>query len=182
MENLKIIKNFEIPKGTKIITQKMFNEIDNTKIKSITIPDGVTKIDDYAFYHCWSLKYITIPDSVEKIGFAAFDETQISWKAIPKHIYEKQIPEGLFSGMNMEGFEIPNSVEKIGDYAFGYCKNLQSITIPNTVKEIGDGAFEGCNRLDLITIPEKFKYQLDDIGIDTSKVNVEFTKSNEREM
>ena len=42
-------------------------------MKSITIPDGVTRIEDYAFEGCSNLKSITIPSSVRSIGFGAFD-------------------------------------------------------------------------------------------------------------
>ena len=40
---------------------------------SYTIPDGVTKIDDYAFEYCSYLTSITIPESVTEIGFYAFN-------------------------------------------------------------------------------------------------------------
>ena len=37
------------------------------------LPDGVTTIDDYAFYSCSSLSSITVPESVTSIGTRAFD-------------------------------------------------------------------------------------------------------------
>ena len=40
---------------------------------SYTIPDGVTKIDDYAFEYCSYLTSITIPESVTSIGAYAFN-------------------------------------------------------------------------------------------------------------
>lgn len=83
---------------------------------------------------------------------------------------------------NLKSIEIPSSVKYIGDSAFENCESLESIEIPNSVLCIGPYAFHNCESLESITIPEQFKYELDEIGIDESKVKVEFTKSNEREM
>ena len=45
---------------------------------------------------------------------------------------------------SLESVEIPNSVTKIGDYAFQGCKSLSSVEIPSSVKKIGDKAFMCC--------------------------------------
>ena len=41
-------------------------------IRSYTIPDGVTKIQDLAFLHCYSLRSVIIPNSITSIGNSAF--------------------------------------------------------------------------------------------------------------
>ena len=46
--------------------------INGAEATSITIPNGVTSIGDYAFYKCSNLMSITIPDSVTSIGNYAF--------------------------------------------------------------------------------------------------------------
>ena len=38
------------------------------ELEQVTIADGITSIDDYAFYACEALKSITIPKSVTHIG------------------------------------------------------------------------------------------------------------------
>ena len=49
---------------------------------------------------------------------------------------------------------IPNSVKKIGEWAFSFCESLEKITIPDSVTEIGNGAFYECKSLKEITIPD----------------------------
>ena len=44
-----------------------------SKIKSVAILDGITSIDDGAFFDCSSLASVTIPDSVTSIGECAFE-------------------------------------------------------------------------------------------------------------
>ena len=98
---------------------------------NVVIPDGVTKIGDYAFSCCSSLTSVTIPDSVTSIGNDAF-----------------------FNCIGLTSITIPDSVMKIGDYAFYGCSGLTSVTIPDSVAKIGDYAFRNCSRLTSVTIPD----------------------------
>ena len=61
----------------------------------------------------------------------------------------------IFNGYNtiIKTIIIPDTVEKIGDYAFGGLSALTSITIPDSVNSIGEQAFCNCKSLKSITIP-----------------------------
>ena len=96
--------------------------IKNIKIKSITIPDGVTSIGDGAFYGCSSLQSIAIPDGVTSIGYGAF-----------------------YGCSSLQSIAIPDGVTSIKNLAFYGCSSLQSIEIPDGVTSIGDYAFDGCS-------------------------------------
>lgn len=45
---------------------------EQTKLTSVTLPDGLEKIADDAFFNCTSLKTLTLPDSVTSLTGAAF--------------------------------------------------------------------------------------------------------------
>lgn len=64
--------------------------VNNKSITHITIPEGVTTIEKWAFSGCSSLKSIKIPNSVTTIG------------------------DGAFRGCSsLQSIDIPNSVTKI---------------------------------------------------------------------
>jgi hypothetical protein len=56
-------------------------------------------------------------------------------------------PEG-----KTETMTIPNSVTRIGRYAFYQCSKLTAVDIPNSVTSIGDYAFYRCSGLNSVTI------------------------------
>ena len=64
------------------------------------------------------------------------------------------IGKSSFSNLSLTSITIPNSVTKIGDYAFMVCSSMTNITIPNSVTSIGRYAFYGCTNLTNITIPD----------------------------
>ena len=100
-------------------------------VTSLILPNGITKIANYAFYNCGSITSIMISNSVTSIG------------------------EDAFSGCSsLTSIMIPNSVTNIGDSAFYGCSSLTSVTIPDSVTSIGEYAFRGCNSLTSITIPD----------------------------
>lgn len=48
----------------------------------------------------------------------------------------KRIEFGLFGGSALESIIVPEGVEYISFYAFGYCKGLRIIYFPSTIKSI----------------------------------------------
>ena len=105
--------------------------VNNKSITHITIPEGVTTIEKWAFSGCKALQSINIPNCVTTIGDFAF------------------------SGCSeLKSIDIPNSVTKIGNDAFRNCSALQCIDIPNSVTKIGEDAFSHCSALQSINVSD----------------------------
>ena len=54
----------------------------------------------------------------------------------------------------MKVVELPEGLETIESYAFGYCHSLTQVHIPSSVKSLGAGAFYKCNALEVVELPE----------------------------
>ena len=125
-----------------------FNQCEN--LKSITIPNSVTKIDDAAF--AWTgIEQLTIPNSVERISPYICEGCQ-SLKSITLSNIMTEIHASAFGNCtSLTNVTIPDSVTSIDGAAFGNCTGLTSIIIPNSVTSIGEYAFEDCTSLSTIT-------------------------------
>ena len=87
--------------------------------------------EQFNFITC--LQSIEIPDGVTIIDYDSFD-------------YEGQAEIGLVS------IVLPESVIRIGDYAFNNCHLLTNVSLNAGLTDIGDEAFKGCP-ITSVTIP-----------------------------
>lgn len=121
----------------------------------LTIPDGITKIGNAAFYKCANLENITIPNSVIEIGDSAFGYTNISSIDIPASV--KKIGTYCFmQNINanvLKSITFHEGLETICNGAFRY-HGCENITLPSSVKTIEEAAFEDGKLLKTFTIPE----------------------------
>ena len=122
-------------------------------LTSVTIPDSVTSIEDYAFSSC-PLTSVIIPNSVTNLGIGVFSGcSDIKTAVIGNGV--TNISELTFSGCSgMVDVVIPDSVTAIGGQSFYDCGSLTKITIPDNVTSIDDSAFSGCSGLTSVTIPD----------------------------
>lgn len=154
---------------------------DTDVLINVTIPDGYTYIDYFAFMYCDNLESVYIGKDISKIGDCAFtfcknlrtfivsdenpylysDNNAIMEKDGNRLIISSgNIPNDTeiigchaFSGNSfIRDVVLPENVKEIGVYSF--CKSsLTSIVIPEGLQIIAEGAFIGC-RLKEIYIPE----------------------------
>ena len=144
------ITDLVIPNTVDSILDNAFNQY--VGLTSVTIPNSVTSIGEYAFRYC-SLTSVTIPNSVTSIGNGAFEACySLISITIPSSV--TSIEEYVFGFCNgLTSVTIPNSVTSIEDYAFYECSNMTSLTIGDSVMTIGKDAFGRCYSLTSIIIP-----------------------------
>ncbi len=121
---------------------------------SYTIPDGVTVIEQYAFYCNSKLTSVTIPSGVTSIGEMAFRECS-----------------GLTS------VTIPSGVTSIGEMAFRECSGLTSVIVPSSVTSIEYNAFWCCFNL-IIYIPGGITIGIDAFYSTAAKITYTVDSSN----
>lgn len=111
----------------------MYAFCDCARLKTITIEEGVSSIEQGAFSSCWGLECIIIPNGVTTI-------------------------DGFSECTNLKQVTIPNTATKIDGAAFRNCASLCSITIPDSVEEIGLRAFWGCSKLEKVVVGSSVAY------------------------
>lgn len=111
-----------------------------SKIKSISISSGITRIGSFAFYKCSSVTTVLIDgNDLESIGDGAFYGcTRLLNFYFPKSV--GHIERIAFAKCErLTSVEIPEDCH-VGEYAFMSCTNITSINIPKSAS-LGDNAF-----------------------------------------
>ena len=112
VESVTILSEY---KGKPVVRIGKWAFAYHKNLKSITIPDSVRYIDQYAFYECTGLTSAIIPDSVTSIENNAF-----------------------YGCTDLANVVIPETVTSIGGYAFSLCKGLKNIYYAGTQAQWND--------------------------------------------
>ena len=94
------------------------------KGSSVTIPDCVRSIGDFAFWGCKSLETLNLPARLTSIENRAF---------------------GFCT--SLKTLNLPAGLTTIGDSAFSSCTSLETLNLPAGLTSIGNSAFYGCTSL-----------------------------------
>ena len=126
------------------------------KMTSVTIPNTVTAIDEFAFTACYALTSFNLPASVTTIGERALSElrelTSITVaEGNPLYDSREHCNALIETATNKlllgcKNTIIPSSVFEIEELAFYELSNY-SLTIPSTITKIDDHAFSVCKNL-----------------------------------
>ncbi|WP_294411629.1 leucine-rich repeat protein [uncultured Ruminococcus sp.] len=157
-ENAQSISSVSIPDSVNTIGMSAFQ---NCSITTLTIPDSVRKLDQDCFCECSELQKVTLGKGITSIPEEAFAYCN-KLKEIEFKGDIENFGKSAFECCGFETFKIPDSVKKIGSYAFSRCFELVSVDMGSGLEAIDTGAFVGCMKLKNIKFSPKLK------GVDNS--------------
>ena len=136
-----------IPEGVTSIAEYAFY---SSSLTGIIIPEGVTGIGSYAFEDCWNLTAITIPASVTSIGEGAFEDCLFTFD---KFVNNSTCSDDENWGATLYEKEVDGVF--IDENAAVCCRpSVTTAIVPEGVTSIGEKAFQFCFSLETVILPE----------------------------
>ena len=154
--------------------------MNNVDIVYVSIPDGVTSLEQNAFAGCNYLTDVSFPASLVFVGDSAFRYCSLTDAELPDSV--TSIGEYAFAdcpvlasfryplgwteaGANiflndpvLKEIRIPDGVTAIPAWAFYAAEFLESVAVSESVTGIGEYAFAGCNNLWDIHLPSALEW------------------------
>lgn len=136
---------------------------------SYTIPAGIVKVGERAFYNCKKISEIIIPGYVEEIADYAFygcdkaatiifknDAIEGMELIVGDYAFAEMtnLKEVVFEGKDEETGAYGSVVTSIGAYAFANATGLREFNVPVSLTYIGDNAFDSATALKTVTFAE----------------------------
>ena len=140
-----------IPDGVTKINSYAFA---GARLNSVTVPSGVTEIGEEAFAECWGdFQTVHLPEGLQSIGYGAFANSTLKRIEIPESV--TYLGSNMFFRCNeLEEAIINAQITSVEEYSFYQCGNLRTVVLPPTLRIIHDWAFSSCISLQSIDIPE----------------------------
>lgn len=163
----------EIPSTVTSIGESAFV---GTSYTSVSLPNTLKTIGDYAFSNLPLKQRLSLPGSVTSVGVSAFAGTKIESLSIPRSV--KDIGNRAFANTQIHSLTIQDGVTSIGDEAFANSPiqghvtipdgvtylgtrafsntQISTVFLPNSVTTLSQGIFQGCKNLNLVYVPDNY--------------------------
>lgn len=166
-------KNVVIPSthnGKPVVSIEGSAFSGNERMLTISIPDSITYIGEWAFYNCKGLTTIELPNSVVDIDAYAFSGcSSLESLTLPNHLdyiassafYDcgklttvktplkaiATLPNDCIKNITVTGSG------KIESETFSMWKTITSVIIEEGITEVGEKAFQYCDMIESISLP-----------------------------
>ena len=127
----------------------------------------IVHLSGYPGYRTSAVKHATLTAKVngfKEINGVVYNDDMTRLIACSQDVKSLIIPEGIISIMksafdncDIESVKLPDSLKKIGAFAFANCKNLEKVDFGTGLEVISNNVFEGCERLRSVEFPPQLK-------------------------
>ena len=180
--NNSTIENLTLSGSVKWNGVRQFNSC--SKLSSVSLENGITRIPAYCFSSCSKITEITIPASVTSIEESAFSDTSLKNLEIANGV--KFIWKLAFSNTQLANVLIPASVIKIDKNAFS-TKVTTNIALNKKTNEISGSPWGATGtitwlvrveKLEITHMPSKVKYLIGEAFDSTGLVVTAYYNNN----
>lgn len=160
-----MLKQITLPDTLTTIGWRAFA---SSGLTSLTIPANVTSLGDSFITDCSALTSLYVAEgnpNYEIVDGLLYDiPAQTLRYALPDVSGDVVIRDGtvriagdVFKEHAITSVQLPDSLQKIGNCAFQFCKELKEITFPEGLITIDGLAFAYCTQLENVVLPEGLK-------------------------
>ena len=144
----------ELARDDRESTKQWF--IGDGTITKVVLPEGIEKINSYAFANLTALEEIVLPSTLTAIEYGAFYNcTSLKKITFSGENNVQIVNQSAFELCALEGtLEMPNACV-ISDYAFAGNKKLEKVVTGDSLLSIGQYAFAGCEGIKEVTVTAK---------------------------
>ncbi len=159
-----VAEEYRVPEGTTAIAARAFSR---SNVVSVTLPEGLTRIGEYAFDGCSKLTSVDFPTSLTFIGPSAFQGASQLTVRLNEGL--ETVSKYTFASVaSYDSLEIPNSVMRVGNSAFSSVSSVSKELVPvatrkvrigSGLEELGSNVFDGLDfdTFDVSSQNEHFK-------------------------
>ena len=134
--------SYTVPASVTKLEWNSFRDID--ALSSVTLPNGLKRIEDYVFCGCPNLTMLNLPSSLEFIGYYSLCRIKVSSIVVPENIKVLN-NSSLGSCPELTSVELPSTLTQIKWYSLSRNPKLKTVTCkaanPPVIKA-GDYVFE----------------------------------------
>lgn len=126
--------------------------ISKAKLSTVDLAPGIEKIGKLTFYECKELKTITLPDDLTEVGDYAFYQSGLTSVSTPQNL-ERIGSHAFACCKSLASADLKGSGLDIETYAFYECDALASLTLGEGVKDMKSLSF-ACTGVSVVKLPD----------------------------
>lgn len=130
--------SIKLPSTITLIEGGAFSDCYNLT-GTLQVPEGVTRVGEYAFSSCVGLEHIELPSTLREGTGTGY--------------YKVAIGANAFNGCHaLQDITVPEGVEKIGSATLKNCYALTTVDLPSSLTRLDTWALQGCSALTTVSV------------------------------